>query len=79
MESIAHLAVSRDGFAFDPTTGESYTMNQTAAEVLAVLSGGGTAGLAANALVRDYGIGQQEAERDVADFVSRLKQFGLAG
>jgi Coenzyme PQQ synthesis protein D (PqqD) len=75
--ALTHLAVSREGFAFDPTTGESYTMNPTAAQAMAVLAGGGSAGMAAAALAKDYEIPLAEAERDIADFVSRLKQFGL--
>ena len=77
MNRLNQLAINRDGFAFDPMVGESYTLNVTAREAVAEFAKGASVAQVAQRFASDYGITQGDAERDLADLVSRLKQFGL--
>jgi len=37
---IENLAVNKNGFAFDPTSGEAFTLNETAKEIIEDLARG---------------------------------------
>ena len=78
MTRLAQLALNDDGFAFDPTTGDSYVINRTGLLILRALRENRGAGEVARMLMETYGLPAEEAERDVADFRERLKGFGLA-
>jgi hypothetical protein len=78
MSKLAKLALNEEGFAFDPTTGDSYIVNRTGLQILHALRENREAGEIARMLVEAYGILPDEADRDVADFRERLKSFGLA-
>ena len=77
MERIRSLALNEDGFAFDPTTGESFTMNPTGLVVLEGLREGLAPDDIANRLVERFQAQPEEATRDVADFMDHLRTFRL--
>jgi hypothetical protein len=76
--ALSRLALSDEGFVFDPQTGDSYQISETAALVLRSLKEGRGDDEAAQRLVGAFEVSLEDAQRDVADFRARLKQFGLA-
>ena len=77
MERIRALALNPDGFAFDPTTGESFTLNPTGLRVLEGLRDGLTPEQISSSLTEEFDIPESEANRDVADFMDHLRAFRL--
>ena len=75
---LRQLAVSDSGFVFDPLTGHTFTVNATGLAVLAGLK----AGRVADEIASDLGDafepeGGEDIQRDVDDFVLRLREHGL--
>jgi hypothetical protein len=79
MSTLQALTISNDGFAFNATTGESYTLNTCARVVLHRLRTNETQDQIVQAIVSEFGIAQSVVERDVADFFQQLRTLGLAG
>jgi PqqD family protein of HPr-rel-A system len=75
---LAELAISDGGFVFDPLTGHSYNLNETALAVLRALKAGASADEIVAHLRNDFLIANDEdIARDVADLISRLREMGL--
>lgn len=79
MSALTTLAVTEDGFALDPSTGESYTLNRCGQLVLQRLQQGENRRQIASFLSDNFGIAPSLAERDVADFFVQLNILGLTG
>ncbi len=79
MTPFKPLDVTDDGFAFDPCTGESYTLNSCGQLVLQRLQQGENPKQIAHFLASHFGIAQSTAERDITDFFQQLNLFGLVG
>lgn len=77
IQKLSRLAVSDEGFAFDPSTGDSYLLNSSALSLLRWLQQGKQNGQLAEALSERYGIASDGASRDVGDFLTRLKSIRL--
>ncbi|HEY9602613.1 MAG TPA: HPr-rel-A system PqqD family peptide chaperone [Allocoleopsis sp.] len=73
------LNLTADRFAFDPSTGESYTLNACGRLILQLLQQGQTRQQIARVLAAEFGIAQSTAERDVSDFLQTLNLLGLLG
>lgn len=74
---LGRLALSEEGFVFDPTSGNSYVANTVALRMLQGLRQGlDDAGVAAT-LAEQYEVDADEAQRDVLEFRQRLQSFGL--
>jgi PqqD family protein of HPr-rel-A system len=71
--------VTPNGFAFDSTTGETYTLNPSACSILQRLQQGESEQQVVLALSNEFGIPQSTIERDMTDFLQQLHTFGLAG
>lgn len=77
MQRLRTLALNPDGFAFDPTTGESFTLNPTGLALLEGLQDElGPEELAAR-LADRFQVTPEEAARDVDDFLERLRSLRL--
>ncbi len=74
---IENLAVNKNGFAFDPTSGETFTLNETAKEIIEDLARGVEEKEIAKKLSEEYDVTQEEAMNDVLDFKEKLKLYGL--
>ncbi len=72
-----NLAINQNGFAFDPDTGESFTVNETGKFVIEALSKGMDEKDIAEALVKEYDVQEDEALNDILDFKERLGLYGL--
>ncbi|WP_457592551.1 PqqD family protein [Hydrogenimonas sp.] len=74
---VKNLAINQNGFAFDPSTGESFTLNETAKEVIEALGRGEDEKEVARRLAERYEVSEQEAYNDVLDFKEKLNLYGL--
>jgi hypothetical protein len=61
----------------DGDSGEYFDLNATGALVLRTLLAGGTAGQAAQALTEQYGVGLDDATRDVEELLTDLRTARL--
>lgn len=77
MQRLRSLALNPDGFAFDPTTGESFTLNPTGLTLLEGLREGRSPDELAADLADRFEVTPEEAARDVDDFLERLRSFRL--
>ena len=78
MATPARLAINDEGFAFDPATGESFQISSTGLVIFKAMRAGMKEAEIAGKLTEEYEVTQEEAARDVADFLDRLKAYGLA-
>jgi PqqD family protein of HPr-rel-A system len=77
MQRLRSLALNPDGFAFDPTTGESFTLNPTGLALLEALRAGRDPEELAADLAGRFDVTPEDASRDVDDFLERLRSFRL--
>lgn len=77
MQRLRSLALNPDGFAFDPTTGESYTVNTTGLIVLEELRRGASPLEIVGRLMEEYDVPERDASRDVDDFMDHLRSLRL--
>jgi hypothetical protein len=77
MQRLRSLALNPDGFAFDPTTGESFTLNATGLAVVEGLREGLTPEQLTAGLVERFEVTSLDASRDVDDFLEHLRSFRL--
>ncbi len=75
--TLNRLAISDEGFVFDPLTGTSYTVNHTALRILQQRIAGRSDEETATDLTDTFGIGAQAAERDLQDFLLQLRNLEL--
>lgn len=79
MSAFQSLTVTKDGFAFDFATGESFMLNRCGQLVLQRLQHGETQQQIAQFLCNRFDTTHTVAERDIADFCQQLKTLGLTG
>jgi hypothetical protein len=78
VDFIDRLQVSDSGFAFDPQTGSTFSLNHTGIIVITLMREGKTKEQVAEAIVKEYGAEPTDALRDVEDFTQTLRQFTSA-
>jgi hypothetical protein len=71
------LALSDSGFVFDPTTGDSYSLNPVGQELLGLIKEGKELEEIKHFITSKYDVEAGVLERYYQDFVSLLKQFQL--
>ena len=72
------IAISENGFVFDPVTGQSYNLNATGLEILRMVVSGRGEDEVVNHFVAEYDITKSQIESDLADFRELLIRFELA-
>ena len=77
MNRLSQLILEAEGFAFDPTSGESFTTNPTGLFILNCIREHKSLETIIAELNDKYDITQDEAERDVVDFQTRLRTYQL--
>ena len=75
---LRSLAISANGFVFDPRTGHSYTANATAMMIVTKLQQGQTPSQIVDALRKEWGA-PDSVDEDVRRFVETLRELGLGG
>ncbi|ADY73513.1 hypothetical protein Dester_0873 [Desulfurobacterium thermolithotrophum DSM 11699] len=77
MGKLERLAINDEGFIFDPETGNSYTVNKTGLFIIKLLKDGKNEEEIVKALTEEFEIGEDEAKRDLVDFLEQLRLYGL--
>lgn len=73
-EILKRLATSESGFIFDPATGNSFTANVTALAIIKLAATEGDPARIAELLAAEFDVEQAQAEREVVEFASVLRQ-----
>jgi PqqD family protein of HPr-rel-A system len=71
------IAVSESGFLFDPTSGESYSLNEQGQEILNLMKERKSDAEIIAYMTDNYDISQNEFEKYYIDFLGMLRQFKL--
>jgi hypothetical protein len=77
MGYLQQLALSDDGFIFDPTSGQSFTVSDTGLFILKGLKQGTATDQIARQLTEIYDVDYDEARQDTLDFIMYLKNHRL--
>jgi PqqD family protein of HPr-rel-A system len=77
MGKLERLAINDEGFIFDPETGSSYTVNKTGLFIIKLLKEGKNEEDIVKALTEEFEIDEDEAKRDLVDFLEQLRLYGL--
>ena len=77
MKINENLAISESGFLFNPSTGESFTVNPIGAEVIEMLKEGKPEEEILNELLNIYEVDKKSLQKDLLDFSQILKHYQL--
>lgn len=69
--------MSENGFLFLPTTGETFTVNETGRFILRRLQEGREQPEVISGLIEEFDVEPADAQRDVLDFVGQLRHYQL--
>ena len=73
MKIKENIAISETGFVFNPTTGDSFTLNETGRKVIALINEGKTVEQTAKVLKETFDVDDTTLERYLFDFVYDLR------
>jgi hypothetical protein len=71
------VAISDNGFLFDPSTGESYTTNPVAKDIIFMMKQHTAADQIRSAILEKYEVDELTLEKNLIDFYSMLRHFNL--
>ena len=77
MQIKKNIAVSETGFVFNPTTGDSYSINLVGREILGYLREDKSPDEITSLMTSAYDIDPASFEKYFYDFLSMLRQFEL--
>jgi Coenzyme PQQ synthesis protein D (PqqD) len=77
MEIKRNIAISENGFVFDPTTGDSYSVNPIGLEIIQMLKDGKDEKEIKKYLTGQYLADKDTIEKDLYDFNIQLQNFKL--
>ncbi len=77
MQLKKNIATSESGFIFNPSTGDSYSANPIAAEILILLKDGIAISNIKTTILEKYDVSQAQLEKDWDDFSNQLKYANL--
>ncbi len=72
-----NIAVSDNGFVFNPATGESFTVNEVGLDIINMLRKGEKPESIVQLLSEKYQAETAVIERDLSDFQTMIKQYHL--
>jgi hypothetical protein len=72
-----NIALSENGFVFNPSTGDSFTMNNTGREVMILIKEGKNINQITELMIEKYDVDRVTLERYLADFVNDLSVNNL--
>jgi hypothetical protein len=72
-----NIALSDNGFVFNPSTGDSFTLNNTGKEVIMMIKEGKDIEHITDILLEKYDVDKTTIERYLADFVTDLGSNNL--
>jgi len=71
------LAISKNGFVFNPSTGESFRTNEVGRLILEMLQEGRSNEEIVDRILEKYDVSKEEVERDLLEFLNMLKFYNL--
>lgn len=77
MKIRSNLAVSENGFVFDPRTGESFTVNELGVEIINQLKINSDKGSLIKHLEEIYEVDELTLEKSISDFMNMMQDFNL--
>jgi hypothetical protein len=77
MKLKKNIATSEAGFIFNPGTGDSFSVNNTGAEILAMFKENITQQEIIENISIKYEVEKSQLEKDLDDFVTQLYGFNL--
>jgi len=77
MRLKANIATSENGFIFNPATGDSFTSNGLAAEILTLMKLGETEAEIKHKILAKYEVESIQLERDWDDYMQQLREANL--
>ncbi len=77
VEKLTRLAISDNGFIFDPITGHSFTTNEIGIEIINLLKENKENKDIIDELNEIYSVNENELDVDLMDFIHNLKNFSL--
>lgn len=78
MSMLNDLVIDENNMAFHPMMGNSYQLNETSKDILALLKQGKSKDEIVTELAQNYDVTTQELFIDVSDFLAKIKVYGLA-
>ncbi|MBN2639151.1 MAG: PqqD family protein [Bacteroidales bacterium] len=77
MKIKKNIAVSENGFLFDPNSGESYSLNKTGQLIVKLISEGKTESEIIEVVKEKYEVETTSLQRYLDDFIMMLQQMNL--
>jgi len=77
MKLKKNIAISESGFVFDPSSGESFSLNPTGLEIISFMNEGKGLKEISELMTNNYEIDAGSFEKYFYDFIGMLKQFNL--
>mgnify|MGYP001290718297 CR=1 FL=1 len=77
MKIKSTVAISDNGFLFDPTTGDSYTTNPVARDIIFLMKQNLQADQIKSAILEKYEVDELTLEKNLIDFYAMLRHFNL--
>lgn len=74
IETLKQLAISESGFVFDPTSGYSFSVNETGLSILQQLQKNVPTDEILQGILEEYHVTLREAERDVIEYIGLLRK-----
>ena len=72
-----NIALSENGFVFNPSTGDSFTMNKTGKEVMMLIKDGKNISQITELMIEKYDVDRNTLERYLSDFLNDLSVNNL--
>ena len=72
-----NIATNEFGFVFNPATGDSYSSNPIAAEIIGLMKDNNSLNEIKKLLLEKYDVDKMTIEKDVDDFLQILKEHNL--
>ena len=79
MSKLESMVINDSGFAFDPFTGETYTINECGVAIMRLLRTEKNLAKIVKTVVRTFDVAFETAYTDVLEFRNQLKLYGLLG
>ncbi len=77
MKLKSNIATSDNGFIFNPATGDSFSGNEMAAQLLAAMKGGKAETEIKQDILNRYDVSENQLDRDWDNWMLQLKEANL--
>ncbi|MBU0487385.1 MAG: PqqD family protein [Bacteroidetes bacterium] len=78
MKIRKNIAISENGFLFNPVSGESFSVNPIGVEIITLLKEDKAIGEISEILQQKFNSDKETIEKDISDFLSLLTSYSLA-